>query len=43
MDMLSAIQKKLKHIKPELISKYHISSIGLFGSVVRKDFNVSST
>ena len=42
MDMLSAIQKKLKHIKPELISKYHISSIGLFGSVVRKDFTNES-
>ncbi|GEP94142.1 nucleotidyltransferase family protein [Chitinophaga cymbidii] len=29
-------------LKPELIDKYHISSIGLFGSVVRDDFSPSS-
>ncbi|MCC8408706.1 nucleotidyltransferase domain-containing protein [Mucilaginibacter sp. UR6-1] len=29
-------------MKPELISKYPINSIGLFGSVVRDDFNDSS-
>ena len=29
-------------MKPELIEKYHISSIGLFGSVVRDDFSDTS-
>jgi len=28
----------LKKIKPELIKKYPIASIGLFGSIVRDDF-----
>ncbi len=42
MQMLSAIQNKLKQIKPGLASKYHVSSIGLFGSVVRNDFTSES-
>ena len=42
MQILSAIQNKLKQMKPQLISKYHISSIGLFGSVVRNDFTSES-
>lgn len=29
-------------LKPELVEKYHISSIGLFGSVVRDDFTAAS-
>lgn len=29
-------------MKPELIEKYHISTIGLFGSIVREDFNSNS-
>lgn len=29
----------LNNLKPELERKYHISSIGLFGSVVRDDFS----
>ena len=29
-------------MKPELASKYHVSSIGLFGSVVRDDFTPTS-
>ncbi len=42
MQMLSVIQSKLKQIKPGLTSKYHVSSIGLFGSVVRNDFTNES-
>ncbi len=40
--MLAAIQQKLQQIKPELASKYHVSSIGLFGSIVRNDFTIDS-
>ena len=42
MQILSAIQNKLKQIKPELILKYHVRSLGLFGSVVRNDFTNES-
>lgn len=40
-DLLS-IQKKLKLLKPSLIAKYHVSELGLFGSVVRNDFTSES-
>jgi len=42
MEMLAVIQKKLQQIKPELALKYNVSSIGLFGSVVRNDFTNES-
>jgi hypothetical protein len=42
MDNLYGIQEKLRQIKPHLVSKYYINSLGLFGSVVRKDFSVDS-
>ncbi len=42
MNQLSAIQNVLKQLKPGLMSRYHISSLGLFGSVVRDDFNAKS-
>jgi predicted nucleotidyltransferase len=42
VNLLSAIQQKLTKIKPDLVSKYHVSKIGLFGSVVRDDFNDNS-
>ena len=42
MEIRSTIQEKLKLVKPELVSKYHISSLGLFGSVVRNDFTNDS-
>lgn len=32
----------LSQLKPELQAKYHVSSIGLFGSIVRDDFKESS-
>ena len=42
MTDLNTIKQILTTLKPELIDKYHVSSIGLFGSVVRDDFNPSS-
>lgn len=42
MTNLNNIKQILIQLKPELIDKYHISSIGLFGSVVRDDFTSSS-
>ena len=39
---LSEIKNILISIKPELMKKYPISSIGLFGSIVRDDFNLNS-
>ena len=39
---LSIIQLKLRQIKPQLFEKYHVNSIGLFGSVVRTDFKAES-
>ena len=38
MVYLSTIQNKLKQVKPHLVSKYHTHTLGLFGSIVRKDF-----
>ncbi len=42
MDALSNIVQILKELKPELTDKYHVSSIGLFGSIVRDDFTINS-
>lgn len=42
MEQLSAIQNQLRQLKPGLVSKYHVRTIGLFGSVVRSDFNRNS-
>lgn len=39
MSQVEAIKKKLLELKPELVRRYHVSSIGLFGSVVRDDFS----
>lgn len=36
------VKNILSGLKPELISKYYVSSIGLFGSVVRDDFTTNS-
>ena len=40
--MLATVQNKLKELKPELAAKYHVSTIGLFGSIVRDDFTDES-
>jgi predicted nucleotidyltransferase len=42
MSNLLFIQKQLELIKPSLISRYHVSELGLFGSVVRDDFSPES-
>lgn len=42
MTNLATIKQILTKLKPELIEKYHVSSIGLFGSIVRDDFSHSS-
>ena len=36
------IKRVLESIKPELAKKYFVSSLGLFGSVVRDDFGPTS-
>ena len=42
MSYLSNIQDKIRQVKLQLSEKYHVSSIGLFGSVVRNDFRPES-
>lgn len=42
MGQLADIKKLLEQLKPELARKFHVHSIGLFGSVVRDDFSPSS-
>jgi uncharacterized protein len=39
---LSTIQEKLSQVKSKLTEKYHVNSIGLFGSIVRADFTPES-
>ncbi|HEY0668011.1 MAG TPA: nucleotidyltransferase family protein [Sphingobacteriaceae bacterium] len=42
MGQLAEIKKLLEQLKPELAQRFHVQSIGLFGSVVREDFTSSS-
>ncbi|QEH40847.1 nucleotidyltransferase family protein [Chitinophaga sp. XS-30] len=42
MTDLRTIKQILLQLKPELVDKYHVRSIGLFGSVVRDDFSAAS-
>ena len=42
MKQLDNILNELRQLKPVLVEKYNVSSIGLFGSVVRNDFTASS-
>ena len=42
MTNLQSIQQTLTQLKPELVRRYHVRSLGLFGSVVRDDFTDSS-
>lgn len=39
---LNRTRNILSLFKPELISRYPITSIGLFGSIVRDDFSINS-
>ena len=41
MSYFNSIRATIEKLKPELTRKYHIRSIGLFGSVVRNDFSSS--
>lgn len=38
MTDFTRIKQILTQLKPELVEKYHISTIGLFGSILRDDF-----
>lgn len=42
MSKLTTIKKILIELKPELVEKYNISTIGLFGSIVRDDLSKGS-
>ena len=42
MERLSEIKQVLQQLKPELSKRFHVQSLGLFGSVVRDDFSPSS-
>jgi predicted nucleotidyltransferase len=42
MAYLEEVQSVLKQLKPQLMSKYGVSSLGLFGSIVRDDFTDQS-
>jgi predicted nucleotidyltransferase len=42
MTYLESIQSTLKEIKPDLSTKYGVSTLGLFGSIVRDDFTDES-
>jgi len=39
MSYLEEIRTNLKALKPELSNKFHVNTIGLFGSIVRDDFS----
>ena len=36
------IKRVLQQLKPELAQKFHVQTIGLFGSIVRDDYSPSS-
>jgi uncharacterized protein len=42
MTELDHIADILKRLKPELYEKFNVSSIGLFGSIVRNEFTTGS-
>jgi len=42
MKELATIKQIIKELKPELEKKFHVSSIGIFGSVVRNDYSENS-
>src|SRR5687767_7871293 len=39
MSYVDEIKEKLRVIKPELSRRFHVSSLGLFGSILRSDFS----
>lgn len=42
MTSLADIKNSLRLLKPELSQRFYVSTIGLFGSITREDFNESS-
>ena len=42
MAYLDEVKSVLKQLKPQLMSKYGVSTLGLFGSIVRDDFTDNS-
>ncbi|WP_074493043.1 nucleotidyltransferase family protein [Mucilaginibacter polytrichastri] len=42
MTYLESIQSTLKQLKPDLSTRYGVSTLGLFGSIVRNDFTDES-
>jgi len=42
MEQLSEIKQVLTQLKPELSQRFHVQSLGLFGSIVRDDFTPAS-
>ncbi|CAM3628232.1 nucleotidyltransferase family protein [Mucilaginibacter galii] len=42
MAYLQEVQSVLRELKPQLMSKYGVSTLGLFGSIVRDDFTPES-
>lgn len=42
MSYLISIKKKLAELKPEMQERFLVNTIGLFGSIVRDDFNDGS-
>ena len=42
MNKLAEFKKQLEELKSEIVKRFHVSSIGLFGSVVRDDFTAYS-
>ena len=42
MTTYAEIKDMLRRLKPELQQRFHVSEIGMFGSVVRDDFTPSS-
>jgi predicted nucleotidyltransferase len=43
MPYLEEIKSGLSALKPELSAKFHVNTIGLFGSIVRSDFSPSTS
>ena len=42
MEQLSEIKQILQQLKSELSERFHVQSLGLFGSVVRDDYSPAS-
>jgi predicted nucleotidyltransferase len=43
MTQLDSVVNAIRKIKPELSEKYSVSSIGVFGSIVRDDFEAGKS